>query len=253
MKTYKILLIILTVLIGLSLFIILNLPKYKVPPIKKVKPVTPITQPVQKEILTYKGIDSVLNSFTKIPFEKLDQEYLNFSGYELGSFKVDMKYRIFYKIESCDLLKNLVGKFTVIDFMPEDSRLRKMNSIGINATQYLCIDKYILHRFLDLILALEKKGYDKYAFTINDGFRYPHFNKFKDGATFSQHIYGRAIDLAIGDINKDGKFDEATDKKIVLFIVENNIIKNTGGVGRYPYTNVVHFDTRGCYKRWDYQ
>lgn len=253
MRTYKIVLIILVVLIGFSVFLVLNLQRDRAPVIKKVKPAVIVVQPGQKEILTEKGIDSVLNTMEKVPFEKLGQAYLNFSWYNKATFKSNMGGRIFYIVKEADASKNLVGKYKVADFMPKDSRLRKIHASEISATQYLSIDKSVLNKLLDLIIALEQSGYDKYAFTINDGYRYPHFNELEEGATNSQHIYGMAIDLAIGDINKDGNFDEATDKKIVLKLLEDNIIKNSGGVGRYPSTNVVHFDIRGFNKRWDYQ
>jgi uncharacterized protein YcbK (DUF882 family) len=251
MKTHKKILIITGIVLGLCLFIILYLSKDRFTRIKKSEPASSGRQPVQKEILTYKEIDYVLNTFEKIPYEKLDEAYLNYSGYKKDLYKENIKNKIFYKIVGGDVLKNLVGKFKVNDFLPEDSaRSRNMNSINSNSTQYICIDKNVLHRLLDLILALEEKGYDKYAFRIKDGFRYPNFNNRTGGVQLSQHIYGRAIDLAIGDINKDGKFNEATDKKIVLLLLENDIIKNSGGVGRYPGTNTVHFDTRGYYARW---
>jgi uncharacterized protein YcbK (DUF882 family) len=251
MKAHKKILIITCVIIGLCLFIILYLFKDRFPPIEQTTPASSGEQPVQMEILTYSGIDSVLNTLEKIPFEKLDEAYLNFSGYKRAIYKENIKDKIFYKIVGEDVLKNLVGKFKVNDFLPRDSSyFRNMNSIKSNYTQYLCIDKNVLHRFLDLILALKEKGYDKYAFRIKDGFRYPNFNNRTGGVILSQHIYGRAIDLSIGDIDRDGKFNEATDKKIVLLLLENNIIKKSGGVGRYPGTNAVHFDTRGFYARW---
>ena len=166
-------------------------------------------------------------------------------------YQGNIKGKIFYKIIGRDVLKNLVGRFRINDFLPEDSsRYRNINSINSNYVQFICIDKNVLHRFLDLILALDEKGYDKYAFRIKDGFRYPNFNNRTGGVRLSQHIYGRAIDLSIGDIDRDGKFNEATDKRIVLLLLENDIIKNSGGVGRYPGTNAVHFDTRGYYARW---
>jgi hypothetical protein len=208
-------------------------------------------QAEQKDILTYAGIDSVLDSFERIPFEKLDLAYLKFSGYDKERYKDGIKGRIFYKIEGVDAYKNLVGKFKVNDFLPKDSTwIRNMNSPKSNCMQYFCIDKEVLHRFLDLILALGKKGYDRYAFRIKDGYRYPKFNNRTGGAGMSQHIYGKAIDLSIGDIDRDGKFNEATDKKILLGLLENDIIKNSGGVGHYPGTNAVHFDTRGYKARW---
>ena len=252
----KRLLIILTVFIGLiALIFIFKLYKSKHPPVIPVKLVASTKQPpIVKEILTYKEIDSVLNTFEKIPFEELDQEYLDFSGYNRDLYREDMSGKIFYKIKGSEVYKNLVGKFKVNDFLPKDSNYyRNLSSISSNYVQYLCIDKEVLHRFLDLILSFKDRGYDINALKINDGFRYPYFNEDEGGAKFSQHIYGNAIDLAVGDINKDGIYDEATDKGTVLFLLENHIIKDNGGVGRYPGLNVVHFDTRGFYKRWDNQ
>jgi uncharacterized protein YcbK (DUF882 family) len=250
MKTPKKILIIAGV-VGLCLFIILLLARDRFAPKTLSETVSSGKQSEKKEILTYKGIDSVLDTFEKIPYEKLDAAYLKFSGYDKEMYNEGIKGKIFYKIVGSDVFKNLVGKFKVNDFLPRDSTwIRNMNSIKGNYTQYICIDKEVLHRFLDLIQALGKKGYNKYAFRIKDGFRYPNFNNRTGGAGLSQHIYGKAIDLSIGDIDKDGRFNEATDKKIVLSLLENDIIKNSGGVGSYPGTNAVHFDTRGYKARW---
>jgi uncharacterized protein YcbK (DUF882 family) len=251
MKKYKKLVFIISVVLVLCLFIIIYLSGGKFPTMKKSETVSSGKQTAHKEILTYSEVDSVLNTFDKIPYEKLDETYLNFSGYKKDSYRENITGKIFYKIVGGDVLKNLVGRFTVNDFLPDDSaRFRNINSINSNNIQYMCFDKNVLYRLLDLILALEAKGYDKNGLRIKDGFRYPNFNKRTGGVRLSQHIYGRAIDLTIGDINKDGKFDEATDKKIVLLLLENDIIKNLGGVGHYPGTNAVHFDTRGYYARW---
>jgi uncharacterized protein YcbK (DUF882 family) len=251
MKTHKKILVIIGIVLVLCVFAILYLPTDSFLAVKKSEPVSSGKQTLQNEILTYNGIDSVLNTFERIPYENLDETYLKFSGYNKDLYKENIKGKTFYKIVGRDVLKNLVGNFRVNDFLPADSsRFRNMNLINSNFTQYICIDKNVLHRFLDLILALDKKGYDKYALRIKDGFRYPNFNNRTGGVILSQHIYGKAIDLSIGDINKDGKFDEAIDKKIVLLLLETNIIKSSGGVGRYPGTNAVHFDTRGYYARW---
>jgi uncharacterized protein YcbK (DUF882 family) len=251
MKAHNKILVIAAIVMVLCVFVILYLQRGHFPPVNKSEPISSGKQTVQKEILTYNGIDSVLNTFERIPFEKLDEKYLKFSGYNKDLYKANIKGKIFYKIVGRDVLKNLVGNFKVNDFLPADSsRFKNMNLINSNFIQYICIDKNVLHRFLDLILALDKKGYDRYALRIKDGFRYPNFNNRTGGVILSQHIYGKAIDLSIGDINKDGKFDEAIDKKIVLLLFENEIIKNSGGVGRYPGTNAVHFDTRGYYARW---
>jgi len=40
-------------------------------------------------------------------------------------------------------------------------------------------------------------------------------------------------------------------KKIILDILENKVIGDQGGIGRYPGTMSVHFDVRGFKARWD--
>jgi len=105
---------------------------------------------------------------------------------------------------------------------------------------------------LDLIQALDKKGYDKYGFQIRVSHRHPYWNKeVWHGARFSQHIYGRAVDIKIGDVNQNGTANQE-DKKIVLQILEK-IVGNKGGLGMYPQTMCLHFDSRGHRARWNHQ
>jgi len=61
---------------------------------------------------------------------------------------------------------------------------------------------------------------------------------------------GQAIDMTIGDINKDGTFTKE-DKKIVLDICDKKVIGNKGGIGLYPGTRAVHIDVRGYKARWN--
>lgn len=258
MKNLKISIVIIAVFsLLLALFILVALPKNDIKP--RVKKKAPVNKPIlQKEILTYKGIDSVLNTFEKVTYNKLNQVYINKAGYEESIYSTtyleQIKEKIFYKIVGRDVLKILVGKFKVIDFLPkDDDYYRNLKSINSNYAQYLVIDSEVLHRLLDLLLLLKKSGFNENALTINYAFRYPAFNTGEGGAPLSQHIYGKAIDLLIGDINKDGEYDETTDKQIVLDILEEKIFIDFGGIGRYSGTNIVHFDTRPVLTIWDQQ
>jgi len=209
--------------------------------------------PIPKEILTYHGIDSVLNLLPQVSFRELEKDYLVFSGYDKWIWRGKMNNMIFYRITGNDSLKLLAGKFRFADFLPKDTcYYRNIKPPDERYMQYLCLDTSILHRFLDLIVILRDSGYTD-AFTINDGFRYPSFNNRAGGASLSMHIRGLAIDIAVGDINNDGVADEVNDKKIIIRMLENSIIGNRGGIGRYPGCNVVHFDTRGFRARWDEQ
>jgi uncharacterized protein YcbK (DUF882 family) len=63
-------------------------------------------------------------------------------------------------------------------------------------------------------------------------------------------MQGSAIDIQVGDINRNG-IANAADKKIILDVLEKQIIGNRGGLGLYPKSDVVHFDTRGFRARWN--
>lgn len=203
----------------------------------------------QKPVYTYQEIDKVLSAFPIITYQQLDAKYRKATGLENPQYY----YATFYVIQGEDIFKYLVGKFRVLDFLPKDKYYNQnIQNLKANHKIYLLLDKRVLYKFLELMLALEKKGYDKNAFVVNDGFRYPTYNKNVGGATGSLHTYGMAIDVDILDINKNGIADKE-DKQIVLDLLENHIIAQMGGVGRYPWSQTVHFDVRGWYARWDKQ
>ncbi len=205
------------------------------------------------EVLTYKGIDSVLDLCEHHTYENLNEAYISFLGYDTYKFSSKMKGRVFYKIYNADTSHILVGKYTIGNFLPKDDVFfEDMNPKDSSFFQYLCMDKEILYRFLDLILLLREKGYTD-DFRIKDGYRYPSFNKRTGGATYSQHVYGLAIDIYVDDVDRNGTIDKDVDKKIVLDLLDNTIIKDKGGIGRYPWSNVIHFDLRGVKARWDSQ
>jgi len=208
----------------------------------------------QKEILSYREIDSVLNTFEKVPYKKLDKEYYETIGYEGRPDENKVADKYFYKLIGRDVFKNLVGNFIVNEFLPKDKYWKETYSLAdSNYVQYLFIDTQVLYRFLDLILLMKKSGYNTSALKIMDGYRYPAFNKATGGAGFSQHIYGKAIDIEVGDINNDSIVNEKNDKKIIIELLDKKIIKKSGGIGLYPGTQIVHFDTRGKYARWNEQ
>lgn len=56
--------------------------------------------------------------------------------------------------------------------------------------------------------------------------------------------------MVIKDVNQDGQYTD-DDKQLVIDLLERKIIKNQGGIGKYPGTRVVHMDVRGYKARWD--
>lgn len=206
----------------------------------------------QKEILTYKGIDSVLNLFEKVTFKNLDTSYKNYSDPD-KKFTEKLATSTYYLVQGDQVFLPLVGKYRVKDFIVPDKYYQKnMKNLCSNNKQYFLTDKKMLYMMLDLIKSLDKKGYNKYGFDVRVGHRHPYWNKkVWSGARFSQHIYGKAVDIKIRDINKDRR-ETQKDKKIVLDLLEK-IVNNKGGIGKYPKTMNVHFDSRGFKARWDHQ
>lgn len=203
----------------------------------------------QKPVTSYQEINNVLASFKTVNYYQLDKKYIKRANLS-ASFYHSQAY---YVIEGEDIFKYLVGRFRVMDFLPKDEYFsQNMQDLSANHEQYLLLNKNLLYKLLDLMNTLEKRNFQKDAFKIEDGFRYPSYNDKVGGAKGSLHTYGMALDIEIEDIDKDGKI-EKEDKKIVLDILENEIIGQYGGVGRYPWSQTVHFDVRGWYARWDKQ
>jgi uncharacterized protein YcbK (DUF882 family) len=152
-------------------------------------------------------------------------------------------------VEPEDLFKNMVGHYPVWRFLPRDDYFFVRKNLDGNV-QILLLDKTLLYRILDFILELEERGLNSKGFYVRESFRHPTWNDERGGAYQSQHIYGRAADLIILDINADGKINSG-DKDIALEIFEK-IIGNTGGIGKYPGTKTIHIDVRGYRARWDH-
>lgn len=207
----------------------------------------------QLPVTTYKGIDSVLKNFEEVAYTKLDTGYLHYSKSEEKKYRSILEARRYYVVRGEDIFCFLTGKFRVKDFLVKDKfYYRNLRHLHDCEKQYFLVDKKLLYALLDLQNELEKNGYDRNGFRINYAHRHPLLNVEVGGASVSYHIRGQAIDLVILDINKDGLATK-DDKKIVLDLLENKIIREKGGIGRYPWSMVVHFDVRGFKARWDRQ
>ncbi len=207
----------------------------------------------QKPVTTITELEEVLKQFKQVPYEKLDTQYLRYSKSDEAKYKTILATKSYYLVNGEDRYRYLVGNFRVKDFMAKDQfYFHSLLPGNSQETQYFLVDKLLLYALLDLQTALEKGGFDKKAFTINFAHRHPLLNVEVGGASVSYHIRGQAIDLLISDINKDGRITKE-DKEIVLNLLETNIIKHKGGIGRYPWSMVVHFDVRGYKARWDKQ
>jgi uncharacterized protein YcbK (DUF882 family) len=207
----------------------------------------------QKPITTKARVDSVMSNFKQVAYADLDEKYIQYSQSDKEKYKKILSGKIYYIVKGEDIFKFLVGDFRVKDFLVKDKYYSEnLNHLREERIQYFLIDKNLLYALLELQNDLEEMGYDKNAFTINYAHRHPLLNQEVGGTSVSYHIRGQAIDLIIWDINRDG-LPGKEDKQIVLDLLDTKIIKDKGGIGRYPWSNVVHFDVRGYKARWDKQ
>ena len=202
----------------------------------------------QKPVESKEEIDNVLATLEKLTYSDLSEHYKERTG-NIGVFKKMVENGTFYRIREQDASKFIVGSIRLGNLLTHDRR----HKIDLNRKSYQqiwLIDKHLLYKLLELKLELGKKGFDPDGFVVRDGHRHPAHNKLIGGASRSQHIAGKAVDIVITDINQDGKANKI-DKQIVLDLLDKKVIQDLGGIGRYPGTMVVHFDVRGKKARWD--
>ena len=156
----------------------------------------------------------------------------------------------FYLIPRKDLLKKLFFNNRINNFVSKEQQIQDFWFFQ-EGQAYVCIDEKLIASLFLLQKKLVQINCDPNALIINSGYRSPNHNQSVGGAPMSQHLFGKAIDLKIGDINQDGRVNQE-DKQIVYKILNTDIIANKGGLGFYPNTQILHMDVRGKHARWNY-
>lgn len=178
----------------------------------------------QEDVLSEEKIDSVLDQLTAVSYEDLPQQYLDYSHPEC-KFDTELKNRTFYKLTGRQLKLKVVGEFSIEKFLAKDEYCKTYRENPCpEFEQYCLVDREVLHMMLELIIALKEKDYNKYGFHIRTADRHPTKNGEINGATYSQHMFGKSIDIGIDDINKDGKSTQ-TDKMIIHDLLEKIVGK----------------------------
>lgn len=121
---------------------------------------------------------------------------------------------------------------------------------GSKASFYICLEHELLQKAFYLLAVMRSKGLDYRVLSIRSAYRSPNHNDKVRGALNSMHLYGKALDIVIGDVDGSGKAD-MTDKRLVYEILDKQVIGNRGGLGFYPRTMIIHMDIRGRRARWD--
>ena len=120
------------------------------------------------------------------------------------------------------------------------------------------LDPKVIKKDSLLKVKLLKKGFDANYIRIS-GKRSEWINDILPlSAKNSTHIFGQAIDIFVGDVNKDGNRN-AQDIQLIISCLEEIERENptlVGGLGTYLTKNkisrrMVHFDVRGTKARWN--
>ena len=74
--------------------------------------------------------------------------------------------------------------------------------------------------------------------TITSAYRTPPHNSKEGGATYSQHLYGKAADIKVSGV---------APKKVAQYA--ETLLKNYGGIG--IYSTFTHIDVRDNCSRWN--
>lgn len=119
------------------------------------------------------------------------------------------------------------------------SQANKAVSANFKVREYRCkdgSDAVFIHPELAEILQKIRTHFGR-PVTINSAFRTPEYNKKVGGESLSQHLYGRAADIAIAGVSP---------KKVAEYA--ETLLKNRGGIGIYP--TFTHIDVRSKKARW---
>lgn len=202
-----------------------------------------------QQVLNLNQLKNSISYYSVLNYNQLPEALKS----RMKSAEIDYKNKFsklnFYKIPKDDLYKKVYMNQRLIDICSSEQRELYL---WFSSTRYF----YIMVNFdlFDVLFRLNsilnKKGFFNENIKINSAYRSPNTNDKVHGARNSMHLFGKALDLKIGDINKDGLISEE-DKKIVYDILDKNLIKNKGGLGYYPKTMILHIDIRGSRARWD--
>lgn len=194
-------------------------------------------------------LENILSQFELVALAELPKEYKVEAGMTKAQYSKIVTGMKFYKIDKAASFRKIIGDFRIKDFVAKD-KYYTAASCWNRKEIYWGINPKILIKLIKLKQIFKRENLNWDAIKITSGHRTPTRNEQVGGASKSRHILGEAIDLWIGDIDKDGKYTEA-DKDRILSICEKELIRDEGGIGKYPGTKVIHIDVRGYRARWD--
>ncbi len=190
-------------------------------------------------------VRELLEGFPTVAPKDLPAAFRASSGMNRRAFKDLYHGRHFFKVSKKDLYRRIAGNNRLMSVVSADNGYRR-EWIWSDKEFYVYIDRKVLYLLLDIQDALTAAGLDRDALRIISGHRTPGHNNSVGGKSESRHLSGDALDIMIGDLNRDGAADR-NDKKLLIPIL-NRQVGNRGGLGVYRMS--VHIDVRGHRARW---
>lgn len=201
-------------------------------------------------IENYSNSKIILEQYPIISFDALPNEESTRMKIAQKNYESLLLSLRFYKIPAKDVYRKLLRNIRIRELCSKE-QLPPYPLLSPNRYVYLCVDDEIIKAYFHLTEELKLSKWNPEALKINSGYRSPNQNDHVSGARNSMHLYGKALDLRIGDINNDHQTN-LLDKNLVYNIMDKKVIKYKGGLGFYPGTMILHMDTRGKYARWKY-
>ena len=190
-------------------------------------------------------VKAIFDQFSRISARDLPAEFRARTGLKKQILSELFRGKEFYVVKKRDLYRKIAGNNRLMSMVSADNGY-KQYSLWSEQSFYVYLDRRVIYLFLDIQDALEQSGHDRDALQIISGYRTPGHNRNVGGKKESRHLAGDALDIMIGDLNRDGRADRA-DKKLLIPIL-NRLVGRTGGLGVYGRS--VHIDVRGYRARW---
>lgn len=213
------------------------------------------------KVTTVAQLDAALAQLKKIRVREMPSEIFRRDGYTRS-----YDHRSVYLVTPEQRVIPLVGDKPVGDFLSPELRfphswLYERLRLPEGGDAYVLLDRRALVKLLRIVNHLAARGYASGSFFIISAHRTERVNRYlyrfrmrtwgkTSLARRSLHLLGRALDLIIGDLNKDGRIDVKDHRAMVCAIrsVERRHPRLRGGLGLYARS--VHTDVRGRRASW---
>lgn len=190
-------------------------------------------------------VRSVFSEFKQIRYADIPKEFRNRTGMNQREIRGRLKKLKFYAVQKKDLYRRIAGNDRLIKLVSADNRFRTATLFS-EQEFYFALDTKVIYLLLDIRKQMQESDLDPDEIHIISGYRTPDHNERVGGKSESRHQLGDAIDLMIGDVNRDQRKDRE-DKKAVVPVF-NRVVGSKGGFGKYARS--LHIDTRGYRARW---